>query len=126
MTLAGQPAATSFSSAWQIEASRVLCITLFRSTSSRFTLLWEANRVICESASALPAKCFRFPCTLSSRPRRSSASLRRSEMRFATDRKNTLYFKFKGLENDAELHRRGNSAPVQQEHHAKEQGQSRS
>src|SRR6266436_1402328 len=126
MTLAGQPAATSFNSAWRIEASRVLCITLFRSTSSRSTLLWEANQVICESASALPVRCFRFPSTPSSPPRRLSASLRPSETRFATDRKNTLYFRFEGLENDAGLHRRGNGAPVQHEHHAKKQGQGRS
>src|ERR1700676_4144365 len=122
-TLAGQLAATSYSRDLRIEASPAWSITLSRSISSRFTLPLEANRAIYASASALAEKFFRFPCTLSLLPRKSSASHRKSETRFAISTRATTYYKFSGLENETELHSRGYSAPVQQENHAKKKGQ---
>jgi len=127
MTLAGQPRSEHrFRQRLADRGIASVVYYLFRSTSSRSTLLWEAKPGDLRISERAAREVLSIPLYPELTPAQIERVAGRSEMRFATDRKNTLYFKFKGLENDAELHRRGNSAPVQQEHHAKEQGQSRS
>src|ERR1700737_686306 len=97
MTLPGRHVAMWFSSDWRIAVSQAWFITLFLSICSRFTLLLEASREIYGLASGPLAKFFRFLCTLSLHPHKSSASGKPFETRFATSTHAKSYFNFNEL-----------------------------